>query len=475
MAQINFSGIASGIDSSALIQSLLDQERAVKIKPLETKIADLTDTNSAFDQLNSLLESLKTKADKFRTLNGGVLAKIGSSSDETKVTAAATNGASNGTYALNVTALAKNHTTSFDDRFSATNSVINSNIVDGAPAADRTVSYTIGSGADQEVVDLVLTSSTTASEFVSSFNASATKASASLVNVGTSAAPSYAIVVNSNNEGTVKGNITVSVGTGITDPNGDLNTSDGALLTSTSSAATNASFTVTGIAGAITRGSNAVSDVIDGVTFNLHTTGAATVRIRDDESATTAALQEFVDAYNEIVSYIKENDLITREEDGDEVKNIFSPLASTSLDENILSSLREAFSNASTSGRTVNTFADLGITTNRDGTLNFDSEVFETALNDDSEGARLITSALGDDLAAVDGRIAQFTRFNGLLDQAQSANNTTISNAQQRIDEFKKALAQQEQALTGRFARLEALIGKLNSQQSSLTSALSGL
>ncbi|MCO6432365.1 MAG: flagellar filament capping protein FliD [Deltaproteobacteria bacterium] len=472
MALISFSGLASGIDSQALIKSLLDQKRATQIKPLETRITDLTETNGAFTELKSLLTDLQSAASKLRSINGGIIGKSAVSSDETVITASAANTADQGTYDLNVISRAKNATLSFDDRYSSSTDAVNSNINNGAAAIDRTLSFTIGTGTGQESVDLVLTDSTTLEDLAAQFNSLSEKATASVVNVGTASSPSYAFVVSSKFEGTEQGAIAVNVGSGITDPNGDLNTADGAFVTNTESAATDAEFTLSGVTGSIYRSSNSITDVISGLTLNLQGTGNASVSVNNDAASTTAAMQEFVDAYNEVVKFISENDLVTREEEGSEITNVFGALAKTSLDENLLSTLRSALSGAGITGQTVNILADLGVTTERDGTLKFDGEVFEDALSNDPDSVLEITQNLGEDLAAVDGKIAQFIRFNGLIDAAANANASEVTNSERRISEIESLLSKEEEALTARFARLESLIAGFQSQQSALTSLL---
>lgn len=468
MALVNFSGIASGIDSAALIQSLLDQQRATRITPLQTKVTSYQETNSAFSQLKSLMSTLSDKAQTFRTLNGGVLAKQSTSSDESVVTSSASNTATNGSYDLTVTDKARNGTFSFNDRYSSSTAAINSSISDGAPAADRTVSFTIGTGDNAEDIDIELTSTSTLTDFVQQFNSSSTSATASVVNVGTTASPSYAVIINSNNEGTDRGTVTLnSVGT-------QLAAGGGAFQTNTLSQATDAEFTISGISGTITRSSNTISDVITGVTFNLQSTGTAKLTVSDDTSTTRGTVEDFVEAYNDVVNFIKENDLVTQEQDGAETVNIFGTLSGTSIDENILSSIRQAFSNAGISGGSVNILADLGITTERDGTLSFDGDIFDDAIATDPTSIGTIMANLGEELGAVDGTIAQYTRFNGMIDVAVNSNTTTISSMTNRIADLENSLSKQEQALTLQYSRLEGLIGRLTSQQNSLSSLLGG-
>ncbi|MCB0321585.1 MAG: flagellar filament capping protein FliD, partial [Bdellovibrionales bacterium] len=380
MALITFSGLASGIDSSALIEATLEQQRAIRIAPFEREIEEKQATNDAFSTLKTLLEELSSTVQPFRYLNGGAIAKTVLSSDDSVISATASNSAEAGTYSLTVSQLAKNATFSFDDRFTSGTDAINSSINDGAIAADRTVSYTIGSGAEAESIDIELTSTMTANDFVSQFNLQSDKATASLVNTGTTSTPSYAIVIQSNSEGLEEGEITLnSVGAEVQTAGA------GAFTSSQLEQATNLVFSLAGVAGTITRSSNTVTDVIQGVSFTAQDIGTASITVGTDSGTTEGLIQDFVDKYNEIIEFIKENDAITESESKGEITHIFGPLASTSLDDGLLSALRSELSGAGTSGRVVNILADLGITTERDGTLSFNSDTFQTALANDGE------------------------------------------------------------------------------------------
>jgi flagellar hook-associated protein 2 len=206
------------------------------------------------------------------------------------------------------------------------------------------------------------------------------------------------------------------------------------------------------------------------VTLSLQASGTATVTIADDASTTASSTQEFVDAFNEIVKFVAENDLVTVEDGGQNA--LFGPLASTSLDEGLISSLRGSLSSASITGGLFNTLADLGISTERDGTLNFDSVKFQQAVGQDPESVRSIARNLGDTLASVGGTIAQYSGFNGLIDTLERSNQTQIDRYNDNIASLEKVLAQQENSLKSQYARLESVIGKMNSQQSALSGLL---
>lgn len=466
MAGINFSGLASGLDTAALIQASSDQMRASRVKPSEKRATELGETNTAIDELSNKLDLLKTSLREFTTLNGGGVSKVAASSKESVLTASASNSAVNGAYTVTVNTLAKNHTFCMDRTFAALNEAIEPTLTGTEPASQRTLSFTIGTGAEQETVDVVVTDGNySASDFVAAFNNASSKAEASIVNVGTESSPIYKIVLTSSYEGTEKGTITrTNIGSSVL-----------TLLTYGEDPAADAIIIVTGI-GVVTRSSNSISDVIPGLSMTLGSTGTSTVRISEDADATVTKVQGFIDAYNDIVKFVNENNQITRDETKTEVVNTFAPLASSRVDDNALTSLRSALSAAVASGgSSVRIFADLGVTTERDGTLAFDSAKLKSAINKEPTSVSDVLRSFADTAATTGGTIDVYTRYNGLLDATVNNNKDAISDLNARIQEAEKQIARQEESLKARYARLEGLMSKLQQQQSSLTSALSGL
>lgn len=470
MPLINFAGLASGIDSEALIEATTAAQREVRVRPKEDRIAELEDTNSALAELKAKLTTLQTTLRSYSTINGGIVAKQAISSDESIVTAAANNFAKNGTYSLTVTQLAKNATASLatgSTTYTNPGSVINAGMNNGDPAVDRTVSITVGTGANAETVDVVLTSTSTLNDFVSSFNQNSTTAQANVINVGTTSAPNYKVMIVSDEQGTEKGTVAINVGTSV-----------GAFDDQTISNATNAQFTLDGVGGTITRPTNTVSNLVEGVTFNLTSTGTATVAISNDNATTASNAKEIVEIYNEIVEFVKENNRVTREEEGNEVSNTFGSLAKTRVDDNVLSTIRSNIANSSIndgSADAITIFAAMGITTTREGTLDFDEDKFETALNEEANAVGGLFNQFADTASLTGGTIDQFIRFNGLIDITRTGNSTQVTTLNDQIARAEQTIENQALSLRARFARLEGLIGDLQNQQSSLTSILNGI
>jgi flagellar hook-associated protein 2 len=457
MATVTFSGLASGIDADGLIKATSDATRSQRVEPLEKKVTDLTATNNAFSELKTKLATLQTNARKFATISGGGLVKQGTSSDETKVSASASSSAINATYTVTVATLAKNGTISL----SPSAGTYTSETATISAGTEQII--TIGTGTGAETINIGINAGVTKiSDFVTEFNNESTKARASLVNVGTASSPDYRIVINSNKTGTIDGSITVD-------------TNAAGFSAPTSSAATNATFTIAGI-GSITRQTNSVSDVITGVTLDLRSAGTSTISINDDISASTSVVEELVDSWNEIVNYVKQNNTITREEDGESVTNTFGAFATSRVDDNLLTTLRSALSGTVYgSGSEIRIFPDLGITTERDGTLKFDTKVFKDAMNNEPISANAILTEFADTVSTTGGTIDQYIRFSGLIDSTVTSNKTQITNSNTRISEIEKQILRTEESLRARFARLESTVSRLQAQQGSLNSALAGL
>ena len=465
MAALSFSGIASGIDSQAIIDSSIASARLARVTPNQKKVGELEETNTALENLGQKLDALRTTLQQFTALSGGGVSKTGSSSKESVVGATASNAATNGSYDVTVTTLAKNHTYSFDQTYSSSTSPLQSTLTGAEGAAARTVSFTVGTGTYQETVSVVVTNGSYAiSQFVTDFNAAATKAEASLVNVGTEASPSYKVVISGSYEGTEKGTIArTSLGASLTN-----------LTPYSESAASNSSISISGI-GTIARSTNSISDVIPGVTLNLASAGTATVKIAEDSATTTAKMQDFVTAFNDVVKFVNENNVVTRDESGSEVRNIFAPLASTRTDDTALQALRAQISSTTASGGSlIRVFSDIGITTQRDGTVKFDTTKLQQALSSEPGSVNSIIQTFADSISLTGGVVDRYTRYSGLLDISINNNKNLITDLNRRVTDAEKQIQRMADGLKERYARLEGLMSRLQQQQNSLSGALGG-
>lgn len=476
MALINFSGIASGIDTEGLIKATSDATRKTRSTPLTTKVTELSDANDALTTLKSKLETLRNALQDMSTLSGGAVVKQVTSSSESLITATAANGAINGTYtvSLGTSAKANNGVQSLYDVAGTSWTSLTSPFKAGATLTSspaNEISITVGG----ETETITISDSTTISDVISTFNSNNSEGVMSAVNVGTTASPVYRLMVSALSTGATDGAVSITVGSDFT----------GLVDKSTAQAASNAQFDVAGIGTTIQRSSNTVTDVLPGINFTIQgnptSSTDVTLQVSDDVTATTSKVQKFVDAWNDIVKYIKDKNLITRDEtDAKNPTNVFGVLAKTSIDEDALSALRSALSSSTyTEGSEVRIMADLGIATQQDGTLKFNASGtginFKDALAKEPNSVNELLKSFADTMSKTGGTISQFTGFGRIFDITINNNKEQITDLNRRISDVEAQIAKNEASMRSRYAMLESNIGKLQSQQGSLTSALAGL
>ncbi len=470
MPVIQFSGLASGIDSKALIDAVIEA-RQTKNQLKQDEIDFLNSENDALEELNTKLLTLSDLVDQFRTANGGGVSKKASSTASTVATAAASAAAGNGSYALTVTSIADTATGSYTQSYSALTSVVS--------AGSGTVTVTVGTGADQVALTATVTGGvTTVQQLVDALNQDSDasgRAVVAAVNVGTAAVPDYRITVTTQQEGTEMGTLALAASAAITEL--DAGTPTNVNI----SQATDAVFSIGGVGGTgttITRQSNTIDDVISGLTFQLVSGGGstATITVGTDPDATADLMQQIVDQFNDIVSYVNENNTVTRVEENNSVKNVFGTLAKTRIDDDFVSQFKSVFAAASaSSGSAITSMAEMGISTNRDGSLSFDADAFKTKVAQDPTGATEVLNSFADAAAGTSGTIYQFTKFQGFIDIGVDSNNDQIDNLNKAIDQLNRYTDKLRSNLEEQFARLEATIGELQNKQQALSGILASL
>jgi len=463
MPAISFSGLASGIDSDALIKATLDAQR-LAFRPMQANIDDGKRETKSLQGFNTKLLSLNDSLKDFLSLAGNGISKIGITSDKDLVGVSVADSAPASSTTISVQQLAKGATFSFNDRFASLTAPIAPGI-----AGTETMTFTVGTGASAQTVTVDITNTTTLQELAATLaQAGDGILTATPVNLGTDAVPQYGLVMASAETGVEKGTLAVSVSGGLTGA--------GLFGASTIDQAQDSLFTLAGI-GQISRSSNKISGVIPGVTFDLKQAANIPVQItvNNDNDKTTERFAKVVSLINELTTYSKENSQITRDEEKANT-NVYGDLAKVRLDDQAVRDIKAALSDAiSSSGGAARSFADLGLSTNRDGTLTLDQEKFKTAIGQDPKGAGDLLNNFADKLGATGGIIDGYTRYQGTIQSAIKANEDQAKSLQDRIDTIEANLGRQEQMLKQLYANLEKKVGQLQSSASALTTLSSQL
>lgn len=460
VGSIKFGGLASGIDTSAIIEALMDVER-LPVKRMEDDRADVVQRQSLIRDLNTMMLELRESARAIdnrsdsltaRSSKEELLATVAESSNETVLTATSTGSAAPGTYSVRVEQLAtaaRRVSAAYDSA------------ADPVGQGGDTLSIAYGGTA---TIDLALDGTESLSDV------------ADLINE------------NANNDGSVRASI-LDDGQGgfrLIIAGTDVGTDDDVIVTTSlpgplglpfiddarSQSATDAQLVVFGTT--ITRKTNEVSDVIPGVTLKLTATNdpailtdAVSVTVSRDGEAIAEKLQKLVDAYNKVREFgLRQSTYDTvNKKAGLLSGDIGLRLAEKAAQDVIARSFSFA-------GNPYTSLSSIGIEFEVGGKLSLDRTVLDAAVATDPDSVRELLSGDG----TVDGAATALARSlepivrsgDGVLAERLDAIDDEIDGIDDRIARYELRLDAIEESLTRRFSALEQLIADFQSSSSFL-------
>jgi flagellar hook-associated protein 2 len=442
---INFGGLASGLDTNSMVTQLVAVER-IPIQQLESKKAGFEKKDAAWTGVATRFSALQKAVDAIKDPGSFAKFAIGtSSSDAVTVTSVA--GANPTTASFTVNNLAAAHQLVNDATYTTATDLVG--------AGDFTVTV---DGVDHTVTT---DDTTTLAQLATMINNGDSGITASVLKVdGTT----FRLTLSAEDTGAA-GEFTAS-GT-------QANMGTSTILQQ----AADATITIGQGAGAITvtRSSNTVSDLIDGVTMTLNEVTAApvSVTVTRDLDAAVEAVQNFVNELNAVASHMKTLTAYnsTTEKAG--------PLQGDSTARSLAAGLRSTVSSVQ-EGLTGNyTFASaVGITLTRDGTFKLDTDKLRTALEEEFpdiadffEG----DGTVGGLASAIDAFLDTATGTDGAIERARDRWQAQIENIKDAIVRMEDRVDRREAALIAQFARLETAMSQLGGMAAQLTAALPGL
>lgn len=443
---ISIGGLATGLDSSAIINALVGVKRR-PIALLENRRSQISTARSDMNNLRESLEKLEEAAEKFK--KSSAFSAFTAESSDTSVVRATVDGSSQaGTFTLNVGQLAQQQ-------------------VDVAQGFTDTTTETLGTGtlrftADGETVEMTLDSSNnTLAEFVSAFNNLDLDVTATIVNSGGDTPYNLVFTTNESGEDAA-----------VTYDYTDYTAGDIDLSTAVASqqVAQNSEITVNGID--ISRSTNLIDDAITGVTLNLldvhdNASDTARVTVAVNTEGVIENVEELVDAYNEVQSFI--NRQFSYSEETGAGGSLFGDFTVQSVRSQLQSIVTSAVDNDNTYG----SLGAIGISSTSTGSLSLDREELTDAIEGDADQViDLFVEGGGAILETLEDTIAEFTKLDGILDLRDEGFGDSINDLNDQIDAATRRLGVYEESLTLRYASLESTIGSLQSQLSFLQSSL---
>ena len=248
-----------------------------------------------------------------------------------------------------------------------------------------------------------------------------------------------------------------------------LGLTDVALGFITTQPAQNALLTVDGID--ISRSTNTISNAIVGVTLDVKATSASPtqVTINNNTDAIKTQLNDFVKAYNDVQSYV------ATQTKYDSATKTAGPLMGDSALRSLQRSLAGVIGTVVTG--TLSVLAEIGVSTQRDGTLTVDDAKLSSALQTNISGVSnlFLSTSNGVAKATVDF-VTRATRVgDGLISGRISSIQDTIRDTNKQITRKTADLEQFRETLLRRFTSLETLVSQIQGQGQFLTQRLASL
>ena len=452
-------GIVSGLDTTAIIDSLVAVYSIPK-ESLEQKVEDYEETQEAISGVISRMEDIQAALEAIDT-SSEFRAYSASSSDENAVLAEVDGDAIAGAYEVETTQLATSEM-EVSEAFAS--------MSDADTIAYGTYSITYGGTATEITLDSSETSLQDLADAINDTTDGVEGVTAYIINNGDAATPYQLVLVGEDTgaDNTIEFAAVSTAGAGV-EPT----------FTETQ-AALDAEVTVNGLS--IASDSNTLDDVIPGMTLTLTevTSGAVTVTVAQDTETMEANLQAFVDAYNELASYIDTNSVYNYDE------GIRGPLVGETSVTLLMSSLQSALTAQYESGSEYDALSKIGLELDSSGTLSLDSEALDDAMAanfdevealftaDNGFTAAMLTgyeNGLGEEIGAVfDLYLDEDT---GSLETRYDSLESRIEDVEDQIADYEERIERYEERLRAQYENMEVTLGLLEATTSYLEAILS--
>lgn len=340
---ITFGGLASGLDTDAIIAALAAvQQRPIGL--LEQRRAETDSLRKRYQSLDDKIETLRNRTRELEKATG-LLSFDAASSNTSVATVSASSAASEGSFSLKVVNLASVEVDASAGYADYTTTSAGTGTI-GITVGTNTKSITIAAGDD------------TLEKIRDKINDADAGVTATIVNEGTGANP-YKLVLQGKTSG-ADGAFSV-----------DLTQFTGSLSMTETQAAANSKIEVNGLV--VERSTNKIDDVVPGMSFNLVGTNATpiTVTVTKDLDGIKDKIKSYVAAHNDAINFINNEIKATNNKGG--------AFNGESTVRDVKDRLLRALGAGGYPGGEFENLAEIGVDLQKDGTLAFNEADFDEA------------------------------------------------------------------------------------------------
>lgn len=234
----------------------------------------------------------------------------------------------------------------------------------------------------------------------------------------------------------------------------------------------------------LTRSSNAVDDIINGVTINLLATSSSnvTLNITNDRSTLKTNIQDMVSTYNDLLSLF---DNFTAVDSDAEMAGALSD--DTSMVRFLKTKLKDAiFDDSSTPSGDITALRDIGITVDQYGSIKFNETDYDTAVASNySDIVTMLTAdtsneslynvsnkGLAQDVAST---LDTFIDATGVVTVREAGSKSKLSDHQEELTKLETRMEAVYNRYLLQFGVMESLMASLDSTKDYLTAQFESL
>lgn len=222
--------------------------------------------------------------------------------------------------------------------------------------------------------------------------------------------------------------------------------------------------------------SNEISDAIPGITLDLLKAEAGeitNIQVNQDTSAIETKINEFVTAYNDVISFVSEQSTL-----GETSAGVLGGDSGLSAIKRHLQNMLTSFVDT---GGTYSTLAEIGLETQNDGTVVLNSATLSDAIKEDQDSiVNLLSGQNEDDDSGIASQFNDYLKQltdsdDGLLAGRKKSIDDNIARIDSNIEKMETRLEKREATLRAQFNAMEILVSSMNTTADYLDTQLKSL
>ncbi|SIR83446.1 Flagellar capping protein FliD [Aquipseudomonas alcaligenes] len=227
--------------------------------------------------------------------------------------------------------------------------------------------------------------------------------------------------------------------------------------------------------------SNSVTKAVDGVTLNLVSAQSASdiaagktidITVGTDKAAVKSNLQKFVDAYNSLMTTVGQLTAVVPV--GEDDAPVTGALVGDVTARGLVAGLRSELVKMGSDG-SIKALAQLGITTQKDGTLKIDDTVLSSALDKDFDQVAEFLAGDKGLMGRLESNVNNYLKTNGVLDQRTKALQSTLTNIDDQREALDLRIEKLQERLVAQYTAMDQLVASLQKTSESLANQLANL